>query len=571
MAETPFGKLVVELGLNNVQFTEGISDAQKQLRTLKRAIKASDEDIKLMGKGSQAASTKMQLLSQAFKTTGNVVEHTKIQLQIQEEQLRRLRDVIDATGTKTKEQTAAEKKHVAQIEKLKGKLVEATASMSMYRREYAETAKAQAIANNSFIKAGTRLEAAGKRMTESGNRILNVARGWTFASAILGTGIGLVAKQAIDYEKAIAGVRKTTDPTTAQLQEFSLGFRKMSTEIPVAAKELANMGQMAGQLGIRNDNLLTFVETMAKLQTATNIIGEEGAADLAKFMNIMGTSQDRVSNLGSTLVELGNHFATTERDILDMGKNLAGAGRQIGLSESAVLGIATALSSVGIEAEKGGSAFSKVMIKMALAVDSMDTSAGSKLSEFAGVAGMTAESFANMFKSHPEQAIAAFVEGLGTASEKGETAIGILQEMGIKEVRLRDTLLRAGGAYKLFNEAVNMGNKAFKENTALQHEFNIFNETTASKLERAKNKMTDLAIEAGGKLLPVIADLLGKSGYVVDGIKGLIEGFSNLPEPMQKTAFALTAIGLAGGPVLGVIGQATNTIGLFTGGIGSGL
>lgn len=569
MAETPFGKLVVELGLNNVQFTKGLSDAQKQLRTLKRAIKASDEDIKLMGRGSQAASTKMQLLSQAFKTTGNVVEQTKIQLQLQEEQLRRLRDVIDATGTKTKEQTAAEKKHVAQIEKLKGKLVEATASMSMYRREYAETAKAQAIANNGFIKAGTRLEAAGKRLTESGNRILNVARGWTFASAILGTGIGLVAKQAIDYEKAIAGVRKTTDPTNAQLQEFALGFRKMSTEIPVAAKELANMGQMAGQLGIRNDSLLTFVETMAKLQTATNIIGEEGAADLAKFMNIMGTSQDRVSNLGSALVDLGNHFATTEKDILDMGKNLAGAGRQIGLSEGSVLGIATALSSVGIEAEKGGSAFSKIMIKMAIAVDEMDTRAGSKLREFAGVSGMTAEAFADLFKSNPAEAIAAFVEGLGSANERGTTAIGILQEMGIKEVRLRDTLLRAGGAHKLFNDAVNMGNKAFKENTALQHEFNIFNETTASKLERAKNKLTDLAIEAGGKLLPVIADFLGKSDYIINDIKGLIEGFSNLPEPIQKTAFALTAIGLAGGPVLGIIGQATNTIGLFTGGIGS--
>ena len=568
MAETPFGKLVVELGLNNVQFTKGLSDAQKQLRTLKRAIKASDEDIKLMGKGSQAASTKMTLLSQAFKTTGYAVNQLKFDLASKEEALRKLRVEIEATDTKTKEQTASERKLVTQIEKLKGKLVEATASMSMYRREYAETAKAQAIANNGFIKAGTRLEATGKRLTESGNRILNVARGWTFASAILGTGIGLVAKQAIDYEKAIAGVRKTTDPTTAQLQEFSLGFRKMSTEIPVAAKELANMGQMAGQLGIRNDNLLTFVETMAKLQTATNIIGEEGAADLAKFMNIMGTSQDKVSNLGSTLVDLGNHFATTERDILDMGKNLAGAGRQIGLSEASVLGIATALSSVGVEAEKGGSAFSKVMIQMASAVDEMDTSAGSKLSEFAGVAGMTAESFANMFKSHPEQAIAAFVEGLGTANEKGTTAIGILQEMGIKEVRLRDTLLRAGGAHKLFNDAVNMGNKAFKENTALQKEFNTFNDTTASKLERAKNKLTDLAIEAGGKLLPVIADLLGKSGYVIDGVKGMIEGFSNLPEPIQKTALALTGLGLVGGPVLGVIGQAKNMIGLFAGGLG---
>ena len=568
MAETPFGKLVVELGLNNVEFTQGLTATQKQLRTLKRAIKASDDEIKLLGKGSQSATTKMSLLSQAFKTTEKVIEQTKLQLNKHEEALSKVRSEIEKTGTKTKEQTSIEKKHEAQIEKLKHKLVDATGSLASYRKEYQLVAREHAEANNVFLQAGNSLEASGKRLTESGNRILNVARGWTFAGAILGSGLGLVAKQAIDYEKAIAGVRKTTDPTASELKEFSDGFRKMSTDIPVAAKELANMGQMAGQLGIHNKNLLGFVETMAKLQTATNIIGEEGAAELAKFMNIMGTSQNRVSNLGSALVELGNNFATTERDILDMGKNLAGAGRQIGLSEGSVLGLATALSSVGIEAEKGGSAFSKVMINMATAVDSMDTSAGSKLSKFAHVAGLTAEEFANMFKSSPEKALASFIEGLGRANEKGETAIGILQEMGIKEVRLRDSLLRAGGAHELFNKAITMGNKAFKENTALQKEFNTFNDTTASKLERAKNKITDLAIEAGGKLLPVIADFLGKSDYIINDIKGLIEGFSNLPEPVQKTAFAMTGLFLAGGPVLGMFGQAKNMIGLFSSGLG---
>lgn len=568
MAETPFGKLVVELGLNNVEFTQGLTATQKQLRTLKRAIKASDDEIKLLGKGSQSATTKMSLLSQAFKTTEKVIEQTKLQLNKHEEALSKVRLEIEKTGTKTKEQTSIEKKHEAQIEKLKHKLVDATGSLASYRKEYQLVAREHAEANNVFLQAGNSLEASGKRLTESGNRILNVARGWTFAGAILGSGIGLVAKQAIEYEKAIAGVRKTTDPTASELKEFSDGFRKMSTDIPVAAKELANMGQMAGQLGIQNKNLLGFVETMAKLQTATNIIGEEGAAELAKFMNIMGTSQNRVSNLGSTLVELGNNFATTERDILDMGKNLAGAGRQIGLSEGSVLGLATALSSVGIEAEKGGSAFSKVMINMATAVDSMDTSAGSKLSNFAHVAGVTAEEFANMFKSSPEKALASFIEGLGRANEKGETAIGILQEMDIKEVRLRDSLLRAGGAHELFNKAISMGNKAFKENTALQKEFNTFNDTTASKLERAKNKITDLSIEAGSKLLPAFATFLDKSGYVVDGIKDTVEWFSNLPEPIQKTAFSLTGLFIAGGPILGMFGQAKNMLGLFNSGLG---
>jgi len=122
MTGTPFGKLVVELGLNNVQFTEGLSDAQKQLRTLKRAIKASDEDIKLMGRGSQAASTKMQLLSQAFKTTGNAVNQLKINLAKKEGKLAELRAEIEKTNTKTDEQTDSEIKLVSQIEKLKGKL-----------------------------------------------------------------------------------------------------------------------------------------------------------------------------------------------------------------------------------------------------------------------------------------------------------------------------------------------------------------------------------------------------------------------------------------------------------------
>lgn len=48
---------------------------------------------------------------------------------------------------------------------------------------------------------------------------------------------------------------------------------------------------------------------------------------------------------------------------------LAGAGKQIGLTEGEVLGLAAALSSVGIEAEMGGSAISKAMIKMQNAVE----------------------------------------------------------------------------------------------------------------------------------------------------------------------------------------------------------
>ena len=561
MAETPFGKLVVELGINNAKFDQGLSNAQKQLRTLNKAIKGAGEEIKLYGKGSESVTTKLNLMGQAFKANQAIIDENNKSIAKKTAELENLRAAIAKTGS-TQEQRDEINSKLNHIEKYKRNIAEATAEMSKLRREYALLAKEQAIANNTKLTNGQRFIDKGKANTDEANRMLNFSRGWTVAGAAIGASLVGVTKAAIDYEAALAGVKKTTDPTALQFSAFEQGFRNLANTIPVSAKELANMGAMAGQLGIHNESLLTFVETMAKLQTATNIIGEEGAAELAKFMNIMGTSQDRVSNLGSSLVDLGNNFATTEKDILDMALNLAGAGKQIGLSEGSVFGLATALSSVGIEAEKGGSAFSKVMINMAKAVDEMDTSAGSKLREFAGVSGMTAEAFAEVFKSNPAEAIAAFVEGLGTASERGTTAIGILQEMNIKEVRLRDTLLRAGGAHKLFNDAINRGNQAFRDNTALQREFQTFSETTASKLALAKNRLTDVAIEAGNKLLPVLADFLKNSGGWIDGIKGMVEWFSKLPPGIQNVAGALTALAVAGGPVMTIFGYARLGIGL---------
>lgn len=556
MAETPFGKLVVELGINNAKFDQGLSNAQKQLRTLNKAIKGAGEEIKLYGKGSESVTTKLNLMGQAFKANQAIIDENNKSIEKKTADLALLREEMAKVGGGSQEQKDQATGLLNNIEKYKRNIAEATAEMSKLRREYSLLAKEQAIANNTKIQNGQRFIDRGKETTDSANRMLNFSRGWTVAGAAIGASLVGVTKAAVDYEAALAGVKKTTDPTAIQFAAFEQGFRNLANTIPVSAKELANMGAMAGQLGIHNESLLTFVETMAKLQTATNIIGEEGAAELAKFMNIMGTSQDRVSNLGSSLVDLGNNFATTEKDILDMALNLAGAGKQIGLSEGSVFGLATALSSVGIEAEKGGSAFSKVMINMAKAVDEMDTTAGSKLREFAGVSGMTAEEFANLFNSNPVEAIAAFVEGLGTANERGTTAIGILSEMNVKEVRLRDTLLRAGGAHKLFNDAINRGNQAFKDNTALQREFQTFSETTASKLALAKNRLTDVAIEAGNKLLPVLADFLKNSSGWIDGVKGMVEWFSKLPPGIQNVAGALTALAVAGGPVMTIFGYA---------------
>ena len=186
------------------------------------------------------------------------------------------------------------------------------------------------------------------------------------------SGISSEIKSCLDasteFETAFTGVYKTVDGTTEQFEDIKTGIKDLAREIPVSTTEIAGVAESAGQLGISAENILAFTEVMIKLGTATNLSSAEGASALAKFANITKMSSDDYGRLGSTIVDLGNHFATTERDIVEMATRLASTGAVLGLSEAQILAIATALSSVGIEAEAGGSAFSKLLKNVAVGV-----------------------------------------------------------------------------------------------------------------------------------------------------------------------------------------------------------
>lgn len=342
------------------------------------------------------------------------------------------------------------------------------------------------------------------KLKQYGTTAKNVAKK---AGLLLGTGLTLAAKSAIDYESAFAGVMKTVDETgTTTYADLSKGILELSKKMPESANEIAGVAEAAGQLGIKADDVLKFSETMVKLGTTTNLSSEEAASTVAKLFNITGTSMDQVDRFGATLVHLGNNAATTEADILNMASRIAAGGVQIGLSESQILALATTLSSVGLAAEGGGTAISTVMAN----IDKAVATNGETLGTWAKTAGMSTSEFKKAWQSDAYGALQKVVGGMGDASKGGTNLNVLLEELGIKGIRTSDTMKRLTNASSLMGKMTGLANKAWTDNNALNKEASVRYATMASKLQMAKNKITAMAIEVGNKLMPYMDKALAK-------------------------------------------------------------
>lgn len=367
--------------------------------------------------------------------------------------------------------------------------------------------------------------------TKKGLKVVTEAVAST-ATALGGLGL-LAIKQGIAFESAFAGVKKTVDATDKELAEFEQGIRDMAKSMPQSATAIASVAEAAGQLGIKNESLLQFTKTMVMLGDATNMTSDEAATALARFANITGMSQDNFDKLGSTIVALGNNLATTESEIVDMAMRIAGAGHQVGLTEAQIMAFSGALSSVGIEAEAGGTAFSNLISKMNLATQK----GGEQLEQFASVAGMSADEFKKAFEEDAASAIISFIKGLDNINKNGGSAIKTLDEIGLSDIRMRDALLRASGASDVFSKALSIGTKAWSENTALTHEAEERYKTLESRLGIFKNTITDIGISLYKSVDTPLGDIVTSAtdaanglskAFEQDGIQGLAKAIGDV-------------------------------------------
>lgn len=444
-----------------------------------------------------------------------------------------------------------------------GALWNGDATIERVNKSLNSLAKVAAQSSNSTISS---LATQGSEWVNLGNQIYNMGAqissvGQTLTHAItepMATAGSYCVAQAETFDTALANLNKTADLTAAQLEDFGEAAIEASKTSPVTADDILNAEALGAQLGISTENLGEFAEVATGLDIATDMGLEEASTKLARFLNIMNESDDAVTNYGSTIVYLGNNYATTESEIANMAERLAGASANTKLSSQDVLGLAAAMSSLGIKAEAGGSSVTTIFNNMSSAV----AEGGDQLQAYADIAGTSAEEFAAMWQDKPIQAFELMIEKAHEMKENGENLTEVLNNWGVSGIRQTDVMQRLINNGTILTEAVNDANTAWEENTALTTEVEKRNQSLESRFATLQNNANAAAITVGQVLGEQLLNLADQYLMpVIDGVNDLATGFKNLDSPTQAAITKLGLIAVAAGPVLTIAGKLMQGVG----------
>lgn len=571
--ESELSKLEQTQSKNNNTSTKGLTaykkqmqDAQTTLQTSRTALtntkKAYEDNVKSVNKNVTALKAQKTELDKQISLRSNEkrllteanrgLDKNSVAYKDNQKALNWVNTEIEAYTKQSQSISDSIRTQEAALSGSKKAYTDAQATIKKATEQYEEYEKGLKAAERA--DEAQNLQNTGKRWKEVGEGIDTVTKPLQYAATALAAGGVASAKFAIDFENNFANVKKTVDGTPEQLAKIKQGIIDLSTTgidgrgaIPQTTTELNELAAAGGQLGISQENIIDFTEVMAQMGSATNLVGEEGAATLARFQNVMGVGQNEIRNIGSAIVDLGNNSATTESEIAEMALRMGKYGSSVRMSAADVLGYSAALSSLGIEAQMGGSAIGRTWLSIETAV----ASGGEGLTKFAKYSGKSAEEFKEQWNTDSSGAFNGLLKGLQSA----ENLTVALDDLGINNTQDIQAMMALVNGYDLVTESVNRSNTAYQENTALQEEFNAKNETTASKLANTKNNIIEAARSIGETMLPSIQDA---STTVADFAKGLSQMDDEQKRVVVNTGATVIAIGaiskVSAGAIKGVGG-----------------
>ena len=400
-----------------------------------------------------------------------------------------------------------------------------------------------------FVKISSNAAAMASQATKAfSSSVGNIAASFNKASAglsvigvstIAGLGVALAtsAQAAIRFEDQFALVKKTMsdvkDPKV--FEQIKADLLDLAQRIPLAAGELAKLGEVAGQLGVSADDLSDFVEVTGKLSVATNMTGQEAATSMARFLAVVNENTTEIGKFGAILVELGNNVAATESEIINLAQNFGAQATSAGLSAEMTLAFAAAMRETGQQSQAGATALGKffTILKDAAILG------GSEIAKFADVAGMNVDEFRRMVEDDIGGAAQLVLSGFSDISESGGSLNQTLRELGLGNVRVARAITSLANNEEGLADAINRANQEAVEQNALNEEAEQRFGTIVQLNAQIKSTFNAIAIELGDNLLPLIERFL-------QAVLGLTKAFRGLARILGDNLGLFTALSTGG-------------------------
>lgn len=492
----------------------------------------------------------------SYQKQQSAIDKTKAKIDLYTTQLNNLKSATASTSKEEAELANAIAAKEKQLNDSTTKLAEQNAALS----ETGNALRQAGVDTNNLANESQRLKAEAQEVANAQRQEAEAAQqaGQSLQDAMSGAAAALEAAGVItalkavysaledcstvaaEFETAMAGVKRTVGGNDSFISGLGESFKELSTQIPISATELASIATTAGQLGIAQDNVQTFTTVMAQLATTTDLSADNAATMLAQFANITGVTD--YERLGSAVAALGDSTATTASKVVDMSQGMAAAASLAGMSSTDILAISAAVGSLGIEAASGSTSMSQLITKLYKA-----TETGDQLEEIAAVAGMTAAEFKQAWGQDAVSAMDAFIQGLNNVEQNGASAVVVLDNLGINNVRQTKAILGLASAGNLLSNTISVANSAWAENSALTQKAGVMYNTTEAKLTMMGNAANNVKIAVGDALNPAIS-------AVSDAITGLLQPLSEWiadnPALVQGITVAIGVIGVATGGVL---------------------
>lgn len=530
--------------LNSIQ---GFTDLKKQTEETAKAYGEAQRKVADLAKEVKAG-TGGKALAKDFEQAKVSAGRLKDTLTAQQQQLQQVRAAMASAGVSTSglagqqaalrsqlESTRRKYQDLAKVAQARDTLkltpnVDITADINRAKQAYATLTTSGKLSMAELAQAKVALRGRIDELTDRTNgwreAMVGVKSGMVEIAAAAAPTV-LAIGQAIKFESSMANVKKVVDATPAGFAALRKEIIGLTREIPLTARELAQIATAGGQLGIPAEEINQFVKLTAKMAIAFDMAAQEAGDSIGKIKNVYQLAVGEVEGLGDTINRLGNTSAAREKDIVEVMLRVGGTSKQFGLAKESTAALAAAMLSLGKAPEVASTSINALLNNMQTA-----TMGSSTFQKALGKIGLTAEEMAAQVAANPQKALDTLLDTLSKLS--GQKRAEVLTGLFGKE--FQDDIGVLVGSLQTYRDALGQVADRTSYAGSMNKEFVERSKTTENQLILMKNAVVESGIALGTTYLPAVK-------AIVSPLTTVIKLFADAAVAAPKLTAALVAIG----------------------------